>query len=344
VIILANKPLIIAETAFSHEGSEEYLREMVRQLKGTKNVCIKFQILIDKIEFLTPINPIYSTIDKWLLKEEQWINIIQYAFELDVPVIVAVLDLKSLELVRSLKNYIHAIEIHPSCIPDIHLMSNIIEFCKTDKMQLIIGISGFSFEEITYLMEETLVSIDKELVLLMYGFQNYPTDINVLNLERMCLIQDFYGVSVGYADHTEYDNVIKNSIIHSVYGRGIRVIELHYVLEYGIERIDYITAYDAERIKELSENLHQLSIAWGKKETEMSIAECEYSERFRKVPLYGRDIQAGEILSPKDIIFKRDIGQSQYKIFDIDSMVGQWLKKSVYKGDLIKMSDLGDER
>ena len=94
----SNEPYVIAETAFSHEGSFDYLKQSIDEMKNANNISLKFQVLIDKEDFLTPANSIYETTDNWLLSKERWKELIEYASNQKVSVILAVLDKQGLWL------------------------------------------------------------------------------------------------------------------------------------------------------------------------------------------------------------------------------------------------------
>ncbi|QUI25006.1 N-acetylneuraminate synthase family protein [Vallitalea pronyensis] len=327
----SKEPLIIAETAFSHEGSVDYLKEMITNLRNQKNIAIKFQVLINKDDFLTDSNAIYSEIDKWMLSEEQWSETIEFAYTNSVNVILAVLDRTAIEIAKKNKDKISAVEIHPSCIPDNRLLSEAIQFCNLEDIPLIIGVSGFEIKEMDYLMENYMNNFDKDRLILMYGFQNYPTRLSAVNLKRMRIYEKKYGVKVAYADHTEFDNEIKDHLVSMIYGMGVNIFELHYVLEFGIDRIDYITAYDASRIISLHDKLELLFTALGKEEEGMSDSEIEYSVKFRKIPVYYRDYCEGHTLKANDISFKRSTIKSDYTIYESDKLIGKTINKPVKK-------------
>jgi N,N'-diacetyllegionaminate synthase len=336
----SKEPLVIAETAFSHEGSVDYLKEMITNLRKQKNIAIKFQILINKDDFLTDSNAIYSEIDKWILSEDHWSETIEFAYNNNVNVILAVLDRSAIDIAKKNKDKISAIEIHPSCIPDNQFLSEAIQFCNSADIPLIIGVSGFELREMDYLLENHLNNFDKDKLILMYGFQNYPTKLSAVNLKRIRIYERKHDVKVGYADHTEFDNEIKDHLVSMVYGMGVNIIELHYVLEFGKDRIDYITAYDASRIISLRDKLESLFTALGKEEESMSDSEIEYSAKFRKVPVYNGDYGKGYTLEINDISFKRSTIKSDYMIYESDKLIGKKINKPVKKDQPIFKEEL----
>lgn len=336
----SKQPFIIAETAFSHEGSKEYLEQMIEDLSDQHNIALKFQVLINKDDFLTPLNSVYQTIDKWLLSEEDWSDIIDYANDNNTSIILAVLDNAALEIAKKKKNKISAIEIHPSCIPDNQFLENVIGFCDSVGIPLIIGISGFEFSEISYLFERYLRNYDRNKLVLMYGFQNYPTKLDAINLKRTDIFAEKFNVKLGYADHTEYNSEIKENIISMAYGIGINIVEVHYVLKFGEDRIDYVTAYDANKIILMRDKLMSLYKALGECKEEMSDSEKKYSVNFRKIPVYTDNFREGHILKSNDIEFKRSNVKSDYAIFESNELVGRKIKKDVFKDQSILKEEL----
>ena len=333
-------PLIIAETAFSHEGSSKYLKDLILQLKNQDNIALKLQILINKKDYLTIYNNIYDKVDEWLLTAKEWDEIIDYAHSLGVNVIVAALDLAAIQVARRNNNKILALEIHPSCISDKKLLNDAIEFCKLKKLPLILGISGFDFAEIDYLLEKYLSNIDKSLLVFMYGFQNYPTNISELNLKRLKLYENKFNVKVGYADHTKYDDLIKDYLISMVYGIGINIIELHCVLEYGVKRLDFVTAYNPSHIIAISDKLELLYRALGKEHESMNDSEKNYAINFRKIPVYNENFNKGHLLREIDISFKRSNLSSEYTLNDSDNIIGKRINRKVRQDKPILKKEL----
>lgn len=335
-----NEPFIIAETAFSHEGSKEYLLNSIDGISNLNNVCIKLQILIDKDGFLSVDNGIYEDIDKWILTKEEWIEVIKYAGNKGVEVIVAVIDDKALDIVIELNDIISGVEIHPSCIPDYKLVSHARLICEKYDLMFVLGISGFRFMEIEYLMSSILTGYDNSRLLLMYGFQNYPTSVSSIRMDRIDMLKDKFNVNIGYADHTEFNNVLKENIISMAYGRGINIFEVHYVNEIGVERLDYITAVDSKKIGELIGNLRLLKESIGNDSEDMSEEEVIYSKKFRKIPLYNDDFSKGHVLNSEDISYKRSNNSSDLQIHELPSLTGKKLKENVLKNKSISLKEL----
>ena len=240
----------------------------------------------------------------------------------------------------ALYDKISAVEIHPSCIPDNDFLQRAIYFCKETSIPLILGISGFSFDEIEYLMDNNLKNIQKNQLLFMYGFQNYPTLISSIQLNRIKLFQDKFRVKVAYADHTEYDNDIKDSMIAMAYGMGLNIIELHYVLSFGKERTDYIAAYDSKKIIEIRDKLLLLKQALGEMVENMNEFEKAYSLKFRKIPVYSDSFPEGHVIMTEDIRFKRSNVASQFLIYEIKDLIGRTLIESVVKDQEITLREL----
>lgn len=337
------EPLVIAETAFSHEGSDEYLKKSIDAIVDagidTKNIAIKFQVLLDKDEYFTENNKIYDSVDQWMIARDKWLEVIKYTHNKNVSAIITVLDLKSLELVKSNQNIISAIEVHPSCLTDSNLMSEVILFLQESHMQVIIGVSGFSYKEIDYLYSKYMSRLNKDSIILIYGFQNYPTDIKSIKLDRIDFLKSKYQYNVGYADHTKYDDEMKDKMIAMVYGYGVNIFEVHYVLKYGDERLDFITAYDAVRLKNLIQMLKMFQSASVENDDTMSLDEQEYADKFRKVAVYKNEIKIGRKLSFNDILYKRSNYESNLKLGDIESVIGKKTIRNVLKEDIIKVED-----
>ena len=65
---------IIAETAFSHEGSFDYLEKQIKLSKEANADYIKFQILLNNDAYITSNHTNYNLLNSWTLSEQEWQN------------------------------------------------------------------------------------------------------------------------------------------------------------------------------------------------------------------------------------------------------------------------------
>lgn len=332
------KVSLIAELAYSHEGDINYLKELLEKIKDTKIDFIKFQILLDKDDFYVKTHPGYNSIDKWCFSEEEWEEIL---FKNKKKSLVTVLDRKVLIFLEKNKDMFSGIEIHPSCLVDENLLYATCELCEKLDKKLFLGISGYDLEKIDIILKKVKKYKIKEKFLI-YGFQNFPTDIQNLNLNKIKYLKEHYDeYQIVYADHTEYNDNNKRQIILLTFLLGAYYQEIHCVLNRGEVRTDYITGIEANEFDEIYNTLSLISNLLSRDSEEISIKEKEYFKNLGKIPVYGLDKKKGEILKKEDILYKRTENKnfSIYIENNLEKILNKKLKKNVLKDETIYIED-----
>ena len=330
-----NSPYLIAETAYNHEGDFDYLKAMVNSLPDSAD-AVKFHLLMDVDGYMHRSHPLYTTIINWTFSDKQWKEIFNLSISRGKDIIALCDDPASIEFI--LENYpdIAGIELHATGLNDIVLLELASRFRNT----VILGIGGSQVEEILFAID-FLRERGKQDIFLMYGFQSFPTNRADVRFDRMLKLKDFFGLPMGYADHTSFDDELNHYISALPCGFGINIIEKHFTLDKGKQRIDFQSAVsidDLSRIKQLMQELWQ---AYGKSSLSMSEAERDYGAMglSKKVPFYKRDKKKGESLSVGDIIFLRAKAEYRYPQYTAYNLIGKKLLKDVNSGSLILPED-----
>ena len=339
--LYSNKPYIIAETAYSFEGDKNYLLQQILNLTD-KVDAIKFHILIDIDEYMVASHPVYDSVKSWILSEKDWKEILIKAKKKKIDTVILVDDNESVNFCKKNHELVDAIEIHAACVNDLMLLDKAIEFVKKYNKVFIIGISGFEIQELQNIAEYLL---KKELrdVLMMYGFQNYPTNIRDINLSKISILENILQYKIGYADHTTFSDILKEQLILTSFALGANIQEIHYVLDEGVERTDYSTAIDINRFDAIKRYIEDIYCAIGNKDFRLNEGEEKYLN-FRKVPVYLKDVQKGQIFDANSVSFKR-VGTPlrQNKFRDIEYYYGKKIANDVFKNNEIIFSDFEGE-
>jgi len=329
-------PYLIAECAYSFEGDKQYLLRQIKNLENSKIDAIKFHIMMDQDEYYSRNHPLYKESSKWLLSKKDWKEILEFGRKSKMDIIVLVDDSEVVRFLTENNNLVDGVEIHSACINDVFLLKEQIKFVKEYNKVFIAGISGLELDEILKL-NSFLHKQKVRDVLFMYGFQNYPTKYEDVNLKRIKLLKSITKRKIGYADHTEYNDEFKKSLITSSFVLGSNIQEIHYVLKEGEKKIDYITAKDVSFLNNIKEELIKIHTAIRDNDFEMNEGERNYM-KIRKSPVFKRDLNAGDIFSEDDIAFKRvDDKDIELKgIFEYSKLIGKKLCKNVREGEKVE--------
>jgi sialic acid synthase SpsE len=332
-----SKPYIIGETALNHEGDIEYLLRMVDEVAEVKLNAVKFHLLLNPASYMQVKHPLLHKTEKWIFKEAQWEKIINHANNKGLDVIALCDDVESVEFLLKKKIKIDSIELHAVSLNDYFLLNAVSEF----RGRIILGIGGSSIDEIHYAIEY-LQNRGRSNILLMYGFQSYPTDYSQINLSKMIKIKNLFNLPVGYADHTAFDD--PNNVFISVMGAmmGFPILEKHFTPDYGKERIDYHAAVGKDQMKEIVKQMNLALQVYGTNSIAMSIPEKNYGNigPMKKAIVARVDIKKGEKLSEKNLWFKRTREESPIAQNHFHRLIGLEAKRDIAKDEIIDYSDV----
>lgn len=331
------KPYIIAETAYNHEGDIQYLYKMIDEIADVGLSAVKFHLLLNPNSYMQENHPLMSEIKKWIFKQEQWNAIIDHTREKQLEIIALCDDVESLEFINTENKDIFGVEIHASGLNDLFLLEEAAKF----KGVVILGIGGSSIDEIHYAVN-FLKNNKKTDIILIYGFQNYPTKYADINLSKMLKIRDLFNLPIGYADHTAFDDQNNESISIMAATMGFNILEKHYTLHPGEKRIDYHAAVGKEQMEKIKELIKVAMTAYGDGDIAMSEPERAYGNigPMKKAIIAKRDIRRGERLSLDNLWFKRTREESTVKQNQFLQLVGCKAKKDIKKDDIIDFSKI----
>ena len=245
------KPYLIGETAFHHQGDKEYIIKLIKAAAELKLDAIKFHLLFDVSDYFVDSHPASEAIKEWTFTSIEWQEIIQFAYDSQLEIIALCNDVASLEWINNdCITPVKAIELHATGINDIFLLNAAAKFEET----VILGVGGSKLDQIDFAVE-SLRKQNKSDIFLMYGFQNYPTDYNDINFSKINLIKDLFELPVGYADHTDPNDSYNEFISVAAILKGVNVLEKHFTLDTSEKRIDSqsaVSLIQMKKIKELS--------------------------------------------------------------------------------------------
>lgn len=331
------KPYVIGETAYNHEGDIEYLFRMIDDIAELKLNAIKLHMTLKPESYMNTTHPVFKELKKWIFSEEQWDEIIDRVSKKGLDIIILCNDVKGVEYLLNKKKAIHSMELHAVSLNDYYLLDIVSKF----NGRIILGIGGSTLDEIEYAIT-FLKSRGVEDILLMYGFQSYPTNYKEINLSQMAKVRQLFNLPVGYADHTGFDDPHNELISIMAAVMGFNILEKHYTPEFGKERIDYQAAVGKEKMKNIV-NLMQLAFdVHGDGSLEMSTDERNYGNigPMKKAIVAKRDIKKGEKLSIENLWFKRTQEESYIKQSQFPLLIGLKTKVDINKDEIIDFSKI----
>ncbi len=323
-------PYIVAETAYIHEGDPKYFSAILAEL--VKHHCcdaVKYHILIDVDSYITHAHHLYSLYDKFKLPPETWVAVLQETKDRGFETIVLADEKKAIDFASEHPDLVTAVELHAIAINNLEML----ERAKKLPMPVILGVGGSTSEDIAY----ALKYLNRTDVLLMYGFQIYPTKFEYINLKKITTMQETYKVPVGYADHTSWDSKDNTLITISGFVKGANFIEKHVTLNPGERRIDYESAIGIDQLCEIQRQIQLLVTTLGTGKMEINEYEKAVASNgpMKFTIVAARDLKKGQRLTREDITFKRTEPENTVEQRDYLKLLGKKLTMDVKQAEAV---------
>jgi len=329
------KPYIIGETAFHHEGDFSYLKRMVEDIAEIRLDAIKFQVRFNIENYMQKGHPLMENARKWTFSQSQWEEVLNLALEKKLDIVVLCHDFEAIQYINQTYPAISAIELHANALNDYFFLKEAAKF----RNRVILGVGGSTLDEIEYAVR-MLRNNGKQDILLMYGFQSYPTDYTRINLSKMLKLKELFAVPVAYADHTGYDDPNNVYVSASAAAMGVNVLEKHYTPQPGVKRIDYQAAVGKEQLGKIRELMELFLQIHGNGRLDMSKAEMAYGNTgpMKKAIVAKNNIKKGEELSLENLWFKRTSDEAILKQKQLLELLGLKANQNIEEDEIIDFS------
>lgn len=286
---------IIAEIANSHQGSLKILYQLLRKLRKNKIINIKFQIYFAE-ELMVKNHTRFLHFKKQSFSPVEWEKIIKFSKKY-FKVYVDVFGLKAFKIARKLK--VDGYKIHSSDLLNRELL---ISVAKTNK-HVFLSVGGANGFEISY----ALKNLKRTNVILMHGFQNYPTNLSDVNLNRIKWLQKNYTniLGVGYQDHTDGEKFIDCLVTSmTAISKGALFLEKHVTLSRNL-KIDASSSFEPIEFKKYQSEMDRYLKIFGKKNFKFSNSEKKYRNTVTKYLVSVKNILPNSRIKNSQIKFKR---------------------------------------
>ena len=298
-------------------------------------------MLLNIDDYFVKKHEAYNVVNQWSLKKNEWTDIINHNERLGLDSIVLCNDTQSVDFVLEHSgNSIKAIELHATGLNDYLLLQKAAKFNGT----VILGVGGSSLDEISYAID-VLNDFGQKDLFLMYGFQNYPTRYEDINLKKMIKLKELFGLPIGYADHTDPLNE-HNEIISTLgISMGINVCEKHFTHKFGENRIDSQAAVSIDQLKKIRGLMDVIKTSVGDGSLKMSDAELSYGNTgpMKKAIVAEVNIKKGETITLDKIGFKRT-NESTYMLqYFLPKLIGLKANKNISVDEFIDFSNVSYE-
>ncbi|MGZ4953840.1 MAG: N-acetylneuraminate synthase [Methylobacter sp.] len=168
----------------------------------------------------------------------------------------------------------------------------------------------------------------REKVTLLHCTSEYPTPVENINLRAMDVLQQAFGLDVGYSDHS-----VGLLVPVVAAARGATVIEKHFTLDRTQQGPDHQVSLEPDELKEMVRSIRDVEKALGQRLKCPQPLELENQKVVRKSLVAKRAISAGEHFADENLTIKRPgtgkspmdywavLGESSIRDYDADELI-----------------------
>lgn len=325
--LLPKDVFIIAEMANSHEGKLDVAKKITQHAAKAKSNAIKFQKFTAE-ELAEKNHENYQLYKKLEMSNAEWKNLIDFAKKLKLKVFVDVFGIKS---AKEISNFnVDGFKIHSSDLGNPVL----IKFLASLKKPILLSTAGCLPNEI----DEALKILSRDNVVLMHGFQGYPTKLDDLDLLQIQELKSRYGLPVGLMDHISGDSQLSKIIPLLGISLGACVVEKHITIDRSKKGLDYYSALNPNEFSELVSLIRMVKSALGRRELTFSINELKYRLLHKKNTIAKVFIKKNTVLDESLFDFKRT--KSKQESLSYYDFKGRRSSQDIPKGSILTKSKL----
>ena len=289
-------PLLVAEVANCHGGSEEYLFALLDRLLATGADAVKFQPIVAP-ELVASRHPMYGIFDSLQMPASVWREASTRIHRAGKLVGFDAYGEGSLSI--ALECGADLLKVHASDIDNPDFVGRVLDI----GLPVFVSTGGASPEEI----DRIATLRPSATICLQVGFQAYPTPAEESHLNRIPTIAARYGRPVGYMDHVSRDDLFASVLPCLSLAKGAASVEKHVYLPERETKYDWQAALSPEELDRVYRLMLTTVAALGRSELVRSPLEEEYSRKTRRVAVTRTAIAPGDALSPDVIVFVRAV-------------------------------------
>ncbi len=326
-----NKAFVLAEIAGAHEGSIDNMKALIKIASDGGADGVKFQMFKSE-ELVIKAHPKFSSFKQKEFSKKQWKEIADHARSLGLNVFADVFDKPSLETAEKIG--IKAYKVHSTIISDVYLLNDL---AKTKK-PVMLGIGGSEYREI----KEALKILKDNQVIILAGYQNFPTRIEDSNLNLMETLKQEFNLPVGYSDHCDAETEMAIILPLLAVAKGACMIEKHITIDRAKKGTDYYSALNLDELKKMVRLIRETKKALGRKTIgNLSDEEKAYRLKMKEFIVASKDIAKGEKISLKMLAFKRtpEAGPGLFPS-EAEKLIGKPALRKIKADELVCLSDV----
>lgn len=326
-------PYLIAEIASAHEGDPALCRRMVRLAASTGADAVKLQ-LFNRDGLMSRFHPKFDSFGEIEIAPAEWRAILAEAGTLGVDVVVEAFDELSLALAED-SGVVAAYKLPTSDIGNLPFLR---AMAATGR-PVMLGVGGALLAEVGKALD-VLRQGGCPRVILLHGFQAYPTRVEDTNLAKLVRLARETGAEVGYADHVDAtDRELARVVPAMALAAGATVIEKHFTDARSRQGRDRYSALNPDEFADFAAFIRRLAPAIGSDEDVLNEAETTYRHQMKRQAVAARPLPKGAALAADMVAYKRT-NRAGLGLDDVRRLDGRALGRDLAADEPILEEDL----
>ena len=328
---------IIAELAQGFEGKPEQAFLLMKAAATSGATAVKYQLVFAD-ELATQDYKYYALFKSLEMSDKVWESLSDFARELKVDLQLDIFGTRSLKLAEHLN--VSAVKLHGTDIANIGLLKGV---AQSSIEKILLGAGGAYLDE----LKEAIDILNAKEVVVLLGFQGYPTPNNSNQISRILLLKQYFlenyrNVKIGFADHASPESTLRFALAAMAIGAGAEVIEKHLTLGRAMKLEDHESALNPDEFLEFSETIKESALALGHgtliEDFGMSESEKGYRKMIRRHVVAAVRLNAGEKIQPSQLTLKRTSAENP--ITELSSVYNKILKSTIEFNTPVLLKDI----
>ena len=288
---------IIAELANAHEGNFLIARQICRAAADAGADAIKFQIFYAD-EIAVPAFQYHGLYCKLEQAPAVWGELTEYARSCGLQVFADVSGRDSARVALGLN--LDGYKIHAADVSNEDLLRRIGAAGK----RVLLSCGG-SFVTETFDAVAALTQAGCRNIVLMHGFQSYPTKLEDSYLLRIGALSGKFGLPIGYAGHADGGAEEAVQLPAWAVAAGADCVEVHITLDRTAQGTDYFSSLEPSNFRRMVDQVRTVETARGNAALTPCEMELSYRQLHKKQLVAVRTIAQGEMIAPDSVALKR---------------------------------------
>lgn len=332
----ANSVYVIAEVGVNHNGSLQRALACIDQAAAAGADAVKFQTFVSeklvtrqaqKAEYQTENTASTESqlemLKKLELRFEDFVKLKNYCAQKGIDFLSTPFDEESAAFLDSIG--VEAFKIGSGDMNNIPFLHQLNRY----RRPVLLSTGMADLAEV----RESLDALSDCPVILLHCTSDYPAPLKDVNLAAIRTLQQTFGRTTGYSDHTEG---IEISLAAAAF--GAQVIEKHFTLDRTLPGPDHKASLEPHELAHLVSSLRRLEQAWGDGVKRCMPSEADTRAVARKSVVAARKITAGKVLEPADLTVKRPgTGLAPKHYY---SLIGRTANRDMQEEELFSWDDV----